>query len=238
MRCPNDNNRTTTGGSLCAECGDRLWQELHWLADMYDHLFQALTHRLNVEKAEQVKVHGGKDPMVRGMDLNDDAANLRHTIRGVAYAGLGWLYQRNPDFRGAVEAMDIPITLRFLARHLHWITSDQDPGRIKGWGSRVVEARTNAEILVTPASAHPIRIHGYTCQHWAVGMDGETVACGSAVHTYREDTSVVLCDLNPSHTVPRETAIRQAVAHRAKAAPTRRLIQAILTPTTKGTGTK
>lgn len=228
-RCPNHQTdlhdvTAAEGSALCLNCGDRLWQEIHWLADMYDHLFKALTHRLNVEKAEQVKVQGGKDPMVRGLDMNDDAATLRHDIRGIAYAGLGWLYQRNPDFRGQVDPeMDVPRVLRFLARHLHWITSDLDPVRIGHWGSRVVAARQWAELLVTPATGHRVDLQGVSCQH-----QHEDTLCGGGLYTYTEDTSVVLCGENPAHTVSRETAIRAAIRGRIKHAPARRLAGAIL----------
>lgn len=215
------------GSVLCADCSDRLWQELHWLADMYDHLFKALTNRLNVERAEQVKVAGGKDPMVRGLDLDVTAAHLRHRIRGIAYSGLAWLYQRNPQLQGKVDSADVVLSLRWVARHLHWITSDIDPGRMGSWGTRVIEARQEAETLVTPASGHPIKIHGHTCQA-VVQAEGETVrACGSGLHTYREDTTLLWCDLNPAHTVSRETAIKQALMAKTLADPTRRLLAAI-----------
>jgi len=219
--------RTEPGRALCVECTDRIWQELHWLADVYDCLFAALTHRLNVEKAEQVKVSGGKDPMVRGMDLNDEAANLRHRIRGIAYAGLAWLYERNPALGGVVPSEETARTLRYTARHLHWITSDRDAGRMANWGGRVVDARQDAEVLVTPASGHPIRIHGHTCQKEIQAEDGVYQICGSGMHTYREDTTLMWCDQNPAHTVSRETAIKQAVMARSQAGPTRALLEAI-----------
>lgn len=240
--CPFHDDRhdraAAEGSALCLACSERVWQELHWLADMYDHLFEALTHRLNVEKAEQVKVQGGKDPMVRGLDMNDDAAELRHEIRGVAYSGLAWLYQRNPEFAGDLKDPEqgIPPVLRFLARHLHWITSDLDPVRMGGWGSRVVEARQKAEALVTPEKAHRIEVHGQLCQYPVQHDDGHDRPCHARTHTYREDTTLIICDKNPAHTVSRETAIRQAVVARAQNHPTRRLFDAIanqLTP--KGT---
>jgi hypothetical protein len=218
---------TEQGRSLCAECADRIWQELHWLADVYDCLFAALTHRLNVEKAEQVKVHGGKDPMVRGMDLNDEAANLRHRIRGISYAGLAWLYERNPALGGVVPSGETAQVLRYIARHLHWVASDQDWDRMGNWGSRVVAARQDAEVLVTPASGHPIRIHGHTCQKEIQAEDGVYQICGSGLHTYREDTTLMWCDQNPAHTVSRETAIKQAVMARSQAGPARALLEAI-----------
>lgn len=222
-----DDVQAVDGFSVCQRCADRLFNELHWIADMYGPLLQALTHRLNVEKAEQVKVSGGKDPMVRGMDLNDDAMDLRHAMRGIAYAGIGWLVQRNPDFHGRADA-EPGGALRFIARHLHWLLSDPGP-EIGKWGARVIATRIAAEDLVTPAipKARIIQVPNLRCQHLAAGIDGKIGACGSAMHTYNADSNLLVCDTNPAHTVSRETAIRKRLAKSNKAGANR-LLAAIL----------
>jgi hypothetical protein len=231
--CPFHDDRHDTraveGFAVCQRCADRVFNELHWLADMYDPLFAALTHRLNIEHAEKVKVSGGKDPMVRGMDLNDDAMELRHQIRQLGYAGLAWLYSRNGDLSGEVDLRDVPRSLQFLARHLHWLLSDAETGKMQHWGTRVVAARVAAEKLVTPQvpRSHVIRVPNVQCAHLAAGQDGRVRECGAGLHTYSADSTVLVCDNNPAHTVSRETAVRKAVTRRAKAGPTRLLFEAV-----------
>lgn len=216
-----------TGQSLCYECGDRLWQELYWLADMYESLFKALTHRLNVEKAEQVKVKGAKDPMVQGLALNDDAVELRHRIRNISVAGIQWLRQRNPGF--PTMTFEVKPRLQFTARNLHWILSDWDPGRIDHWAAQVVEARLAAEALVTPQTelGQRIKVKGRLCSEKQEKLDGSIVVCGGELYIWSTDASVGECSNNPAHLVSRETLLREQ-SKLASEDRVRALVQAIL----------
>ncbi|AZS07040.1 hypothetical protein SEA_CHEWCHEW_57 [Arthrobacter phage ChewChew] len=229
--------RAEAGHLLCQTCGFRLWQELHWLADVYDPLFQALTRRMNVEeKAEQVKVQGAKDPMVTGLDLNDEAARVRHDIRGIAYAGRGWI---NLLFAGTSRGpgrKDVPYELRYLARNLD--TLDGDPAgadKMRHWGARVVAARQAAEKLVTPdplMSAYFYRIENLACSIRSGEEGDSTVECGGALGVWMVQGKMVekdfTCAVNPGHTVTRDKAILDAHKRKTQALAGMKLIQAIL----------
>jgi hypothetical protein len=213
------------GQILCLECGDRLWQELHWLADLYDHLEEALTHRINVERAEQVKVRGAKDPLVQGISLNDDAAGLRHEIRRVATYGTVWIGQRGLRRTGLNEAGQ---DLRWVARNLHWILSDVGVADPALWPHWVVEVRLKAEELVTPAVERAAVVGtGQACKSVEERLDGSLVPCGGEILIWTSDIAVGVCSVNPGHLVSRETILReksrQAQADRVKA-----LLSAIL----------
>jgi hypothetical protein len=225
--CPNDQNPVNPGYTVCATCADRLWQELHWLADVYDHLFEALTHRLNVERAEQVSVSGGKDPMVRGLDLQEEAVVLRAGIRAVCRWGVGWAQRRGLSCR--LPDTEISRALRWLARNLHWVLSDPDPEETSYWAARVVWSRQQAEHLLTP-QAHEARkfgVPGRVCGVAVERLDGTTASCGGGVHVWASDPGQGVCDQNPAHLVPRETLLKERVRVVNKQG-TKALLEAIL----------
>jgi hypothetical protein len=204
--CPTgDGNQTQEGQSLCPGCADRLWAELRWLADMYPQLLPALTHRVNIEYVDRdkiVRVAGGKDPMVRGMDLHEDALGLRTTIRSIAYSGLGWVMERGLVLPAGLST-GVSETLRFVAKNLHWVLSDNDPDRISQWAARAIGTRLEAETLVTPAVAvRKIRTN-QVCGHGDPGCSGDLIIWGSE--------PVARCQINPAHTVSRETLIFRLV---------------------------
>ncbi|ALY10014.1 hypothetical protein FDH62_gp56 [Arthrobacter phage Pumancara] len=236
ITCINDEDRAEEGKLLCYVCSYRLWQELHWLADVYDPLFEALTRRLNVEqKAEQVKVRGSKDPMVTGLDLNDDAAKVRHDIRGIAYAGRGWLGGLGGDTARGPGRKGVAYELRYLARNLDTLDRDSGGGdKMKHWGSRVVAARLAAEKLLTPdplRSAYFFHIEGLSCEV-NVGEDEQVTRCGGHLGVWMVEGQMVerdfSCAINPGHIVKRETAIRNAQRRAIQAKAGIRLIQEIL----------
>lgn len=222
------------GYSLCGDCSDRLWRELYWLADLYDHLFQALTHRLNVEKAEQVVVHGGKDPLVRGLDLHEEAVTLRARVRAVGRFGVDWAKRRGlpcpvPDTQPSNR-------LRWLARNLHWLLTDLNPEWVSYWGSKVVDLRQEAEVLVTPQAeqARKTQVQGRSCAVAVEALDGTPVLCGGGIWVWTGDLGTGVCDQNPGHLVSRETLVKERakVVHQAN---TKALLRKILgvTPTTR-----
>lgn len=215
------------GYSLCGDCSDRLWRELYWLADLYDHLFEALTHRLNVEKAEQVKVSGGKDPMVRGLDLHEEAVALRSRIRWAEGYGVYWAAVRGlpcevPDTQPSAR-------LRWLARNLHWLLTDLDPKTVGFWGSKVVDLRQEAETLVTPQAetARRVQVQGRVCGVAVEALDGTLVLCGGGLWVWTGDLGTGVCDQNPGHLVSRETLVKERikVVHEAN---TKALLRKIL----------
>lgn len=209
--CPTDQQAVNPGYTVCGECADRLWQELHWLADCYEHLFPALTHRLNVERAEQVKVAGGKDPMVRGLDLQEEAVVLRAGIRAVTRWGTAWASRRGLNWGGQDTA--IAAQLHWLARNLHWVLTDPDPEQTSYWAARVVWSRQQAEVLLTPqaAEARKFAVPGRLCAVAVERLDGSKTECGGGVHVWASDPGQGVCDLNPAHLVPRETLLRERV---------------------------
>lgn len=232
--CPNDQQAVTPGYTVCGECADRLWQELHWLADVYDHLFEALTHRLNVERTEQVPVSGGKDPLVRGLDLQEEAVVLRAAIRATTRWGTAWASRRGLHWDGQDTA--ISRQLRWLARNLHWLLTDPDPEETSYWAARVVWARQSSEHLLTPQaeSARKFGVPGRTCMVKVERLDGTQQWCGGAVHVWSSDPGQGVCDQNPAHLVSRETLLRERVRVVDKTG-TKTLLEAILRT---GGGTK
>ncbi|QDH48245.1 hypothetical protein SEA_MAMAPEARL_57 [Arthrobacter phage MamaPearl] len=230
-------DKAVQGRLLCQTCAYRLWQELHWLADVYDTLFEALTRRLNVEeKAEQVKVQGAKDPMVTGLDLNDDAARVRHDIRGIAYAGRGWIGLLNGGTHRGPGRKDVPYELRYLARNLDALDRDSSgTDKMRHWGARVVAARQAAEKLVTPdplVSAYFYRIENLSCSIKSGEEGDSSVECGGALGVWMVQGKMVerdfSCAVNPGHTTTRDKAILDAHKRATQAKAAMGLIQAIL----------
>lgn len=226
------------GKLLCVGCEYRLWREIHWLADIYDPLFPALTTRLNVEeRIEQVKVSGAKDPMVQGMDLNDQAAGVRHEIRGIAYAGLGWILGRTAiGSQPGYLPQTIPSSLRWIALHLDQITGDgAGVDKIRHWGSRVVAARQKAEELITPQPLmreYWYSIDGMACSA-EVGDEGKAEQeCGGALGLWvvqgKAVTKDFTCNLNPGHVTTRDRAIKDMYTRRMRAKQGAALLRAIL----------
>lgn len=211
--CPSEHPIQTVplpGYVLCGECADRIWRELYWIADMHGYLVQALTRRLNVEKAEQVKVHGGKDPMVRGLELQEEAVAIRHTIRTIDRIGTGWIAQRG--LRNPVDQTDTANRIRWIARNLHWLLSDTGNAEpFARWAGLVISTRLQAEILVTPQAdpVHRVTVQGRTCQTAVERIDRTQEVCGGEIHIWANDPAQGVCDKNPAHIIPRETLIRE-----------------------------
>ncbi|ALY09205.1 hypothetical protein SEA_CHRIDISON_52 [Arthrobacter phage Chridison] len=203
---------------------------------MYDPLFEALIRRMNVEqKAEQVKVRGAKDPMVTGIDLNDDATRVRHDIRGIAYAGRGWLGSLGGDTARGPGRKGIAYELRYLARNVNTLDSDSGGAdKMRHWGQRVVAARIAAENLLTPdplRSAYFFRIEDLGCE-WNAGEEENPAPCGGRLGVWMVEGQMVdrdfTCANNPGHVTKRETAIRNAQRRKSETAAAAKLIQAIL----------
>lgn len=206
MQCPNgDGNVCQPGQSLCLECVDRVYSELRWLAACYPQLLPALTHRVHVEHIDRDKVvivQGGGDPLKSGLDLHEDALQLRAKIRKLAYQGLGWLLERG--YTRTSTGQEPAAVLAETARNLHWILSDDDPERVIDWAGDLVSARLQAEDLITPVV--PVR-KVWTNQECKGGeghdCPGQLVIWGSS--------PVAVCQLNPQHIVSRETLIYRLV---------------------------
>lgn len=208
-QCPTgDGNPTQDGQSLCLECVDRLYSELRWLAACYPQLLDALTHRVHVEHVDRDKVvivQGGGDPLKSGLDLHEDALQLRARIRRLTYQGLGWLLERGYT-RTSGASQEVAAVLAETARNLHWILSDDDPDRVTQWAGMLIAARLEAEDLITPNV--PVRKvwTNQECQHTEGGGDlcpGQLVIWGSS--------PVATCQLNPKHVVSRETLVYRLV---------------------------
>lgn len=201
--CPTeDGNVCQPGQSLCLECVDRVYNELRWLAACYPQLLPALTHRVHVEHVDRDKVvivQGGGDPLKSGLDLHEDALQLRARIRRLAYQGLAWLLERGYTRTG--RSQEPQVVLAETARNLHWILSDDDPQRVIDWAGMLIAARLEAEDLITPNV--PVR-KVWTNQE--CGLDdcpGQLVIWGSS--------PVATCQLNPKHVVSRETLVYRLV---------------------------
>lgn len=200
MTCPIDGNTRQDGQSLCPDCIDRVYSELRWLGAIYPQLLPALTHRIHVEHVDRDKVvivAGGGDPLKSGIDLHEDALQLRTQTRKLAYQGLGWLMERGYS-RPAGASQEPGMVLREIARNLHWILSDDDPERIQDWAGALVATRLAAEDLITPATTISRIKTNQRCQ---LGDDcpGELILWGT-------DPRAV-CQINPEHRVSRETLI-------------------------------
>lgn len=203
MTCPTgDGNTLQPGQSLCLDCIDRLYSELRWLAAMYPQLLTALTHRINVERVESVRVSGGKDPMVRGMDLHEDALSLRAEIRKINIQGLAWMMERGHT---GVHLKSPEIGLRELGRDLHWILSDDDPDRILTWANRIILARQDSEELTTPDV--PTR---RTPTQQICGLDVNGEPCPGDLIIWGSDP-IARCTIDVKHGVSRETLIYRLV---------------------------
>lgn len=200
--CPTgDGNVCQPGQSLCLECVDRLYSELRWLAAMYPQLLPALTQRIDIEHIDRDKVvivHGGGDPLKSGLDLHEDALQLRAAIRRLTYQGLGWLLERG--YTRVSQGQDPSAVLQEVARNLHWILSDDDPDRITQWAAGAITARLQAENLVTPRVAVR-RIH--TNQICGQGEKGD---CPGDLIIWGSDPKA-RCTIHPDHAVSRETLI-------------------------------
>ena len=205
--CPTgDGNPCQPGQSLCLECVDRLYSELRWLAACYPQLLPALTNRVNVEgrvdRDKVVIVSGGGDPLKSGLDLHEDALQLRATIRRLTYQGLGWLLERG--YTRTEHTQEVGRVLAEIARNLHWILSDQDPDRITGWAGMLIAARLEAEYLITPV----VQVRKvWTNQECGQGPDGD---CPGDLVIWGSEP-VARCQINPQHTVSRETLIFRLV---------------------------
>ncbi|AZF97695.1 hypothetical protein SEA_CALLIEOMALLEY_59 [Arthrobacter phage CallieOMalley] len=235
-------SKAEPGKLLCDICSYRLWQELHWLADIYDPLFQALTRRLNVEeKAEQVKVKGAKDPMVTGLDLNDEAAKVRHDIRGIAYAGRGWINLLGVGTSRGPGRKTVPYELRYLARNFDQLDRDSSgSAKMQHWGNRVIAARQAAEKLLTPDplnSAYFYRIETLACSV-ECGDEGQKIECGGALGVWIVSGKMLerdfTCAINPAHIATRERAILDAHKRKTQYQAAKGLVEAILGKGAKG----
>ncbi|UYL86786.1 hypothetical protein SEA_ALBANESE_59 [Arthrobacter phage Albanese] len=234
--CINEDGQAEPGFMLCTICSYRLWQELHWLADVYEPLFEALTRRMNIEeKAEQVKVQGAKDPMVTGIALNDDAAKVRHDIRGIAYAGRGWIGLLNGGTARGPGRKTVPYELRYLARNFDQL--DRDPTgeeKMRHWGARIIAARQAAEKLITPDplnSAYFYRVENLSCSV-QIGDEGQAMECGGSLGVWMVSGRMLdrdfSCNLNPTHITTREKAILDAHKRATQVKAATNLIRAIL----------
>lgn len=209
MQCPTgDGNQTQEGQSVCPDCVDRLYSELRWLAAIYPQLLPALTQRVNVEgrvdRDKVVIVSGGGDPLKSGIDLHEDALALRTEIRRINVQGVAWMMERGHD-RAKLQSPEIG--LQVLARDLHWILSDDDGERMVEWAGRAIAARLSAENLITPnVPTRKIWTNQRCCApepYLEGGCPGDLVIWGTE--------PVARCQINPAHTVSRETLIYRLV---------------------------
>lgn len=207
MTCPVDGNTRQAGQSVCPECADRIYQELRWLGAIYPQLLPALTQRIDrelIDRDKIVKVKGGGDPLKFGLELHEDALQLRTEIRKLAYQGLGWLLERGYQ-RPGVGGGEPQVVLVETARNIHWILSDDDPERVQEWACRLITARQQAEHLVTP-DVPVTRVR--TRQECRQGPEGD---CPGELVLWGTEP-VARCQINPiQHTVSRETLIYRLV---------------------------
>ena len=222
---PADEVEAETNSVLCTDCQTRLWSEIHWLADVYNPLFEALTRRLNVEKVEQAVVAGARDPLATGIDLNDDAVAVRGTIRGLSLSGLSWAASRIvvipeqwDDSIALPDTADTPGVLRWLARNLVLITSDREqPYQVRHWASEVVRARVAAERLLTPRRLKKEYYYAVeTVRCWAdVGDQDQPQLCTGQLGVWMVDGRMqgreMVCTMNPGHVYSFKEVQTQAI---------------------------
>lgn len=236
-QCMNADGPANGTGLLCLNCEERLWQEINWLADIYEPLADCLQRKRVIDGDESPRRGKGKG-ISQGLDLDDRVMEIRSAVRNLVKIGRLWILSRQ-GLDGSdlpYQPDQIPAMLRWIARNLHWIVRDQTgEDRLRAYAVSVVQTRQAAEKLVQPKDgekpAYWYQIDGLSCG-MKVGEGSGQKVCGGNVGVWvvggRPTHTGFICEQNPGHVIPREQALRDARRRVSRAKEVGRLVEAIL----------